>query len=74
MSGGRAGATIRVNGRSLPLDVSRLSDLLEEMGFEKSATGIAVALNGHVVPRAEWDRTALAADDAVEIVGAVQGG
>ena len=74
MSGNGAGATIRVNGRSRPLDVARLADLLKKMGFEQNASGIAVALNGCVVPRAEWGSTTLAADDAVEIVGAVQGG
>jgi sulfur carrier protein len=36
--------------------------------------GIAVALNGDVVPRGRWDSTPLAAGDQVEIVTAVQGG
>ena len=36
--------------------------------------GIAVALNGEVVPRAEWSRKELRDGDAVEIVRAVQGG
>jgi sulfur carrier protein len=35
--------------------------------------GIAVALNGEVVPRAEWDRP-LADGDAVEVLTATQGG
>lgn len=35
--------------------------------------GIAVALNGEVVPRSEWHR-ALADGDTVEILSATQGG
>lgn len=36
--------------------------------------GIAVAVNGEVVPRRAWQATSLADDDAIEIVTAVQGG
>ena len=36
--------------------------------------GIAVALNGSVVPRAAWRATAFKAGDSVEIVRARQGG
>ncbi|MDN3239933.1 sulfur carrier protein ThiS [Glycomyces tritici] len=35
--------------------------------------GIAVALNGEVVPRSEWDRP-LTDGDAVEVLTATQGG
>jgi sulfur carrier protein len=35
--------------------------------------GIAVALNGEVVPRSEWDRP-LADGDTVEVLTATQGG
>lgn len=38
------------------------------------ATGIAVALDGEVVPRAAWEATAVPAGAVVEIVTAVQGG
>jgi sulfur carrier protein len=36
--------------------------------------GIAVAVNGEVLPRRHWAATALADSDQVEIVTAVQGG
>ena len=35
---------------------------------------VAVAVNGDVVPRSAWDRTELAAGDAVELLVAVAGG
>lgn len=39
-----------------------------------SGLGIAVAVAGSLVPRAQWDTTLLREGDAVEIVTAVQGG
>lgn len=36
--------------------------------------GIAVAVNGEVVPRSEWRATRLGPDDVVEILNAVGGG
>jgi sulfur carrier protein len=64
--------TISVNGQRQPLAAQTVAALLQEMGAE--ARGVAVALNGAVVPRAEWERTPLRAGDAVEVVRARQGG
>ncbi|MEV6526437.1 sulfur carrier protein ThiS [Longispora urticae] len=36
--------------------------------------GVAVAVNGTVVPRSTWTSTALADGDVVELLTAVQGG
>lgn len=36
--------------------------------------GVAVAVNGTVVPRADWSDTALEPDAVVEVLTAVQGG
>lgn len=36
--------------------------------------GVAVAIDGEVVPRGQWPATALADDVRVEVVMAVQGG
>jgi sulfur carrier protein len=36
--------------------------------------GVAVAVNGEVVPRADWVRTRLRAGDRVEVLTAAQGG
>jgi|HubBroStandDraft_6_1064221.scaffolds.fasta_scaffold3654149_2 sulfur carrier protein len=37
-------------------------------------TGVAAAVNGEVVRRAEWDNTMLTDGDDVEVLTAVQGG
>jgi sulfur carrier protein len=66
---------IRVNGESEPLGEQRTLDaLLAEKTADTSQRGIAVALNGAVVPRAAWRDTKLRAGDSVEIVRARQGG
>jgi sulfur carrier protein len=67
--------TIRVNGESEPLGAQRtLNALLTEKTADTAQRGIAVALNGAVVPRAAWRETLLRAGDSVEIVRARQGG
>jgi sulfur carrier protein len=42
--------------------------------FTTAATGVAVAVNGEVVPRGAWSGTALRDGDRVEVLTAAQGG
>ena len=65
---------IQVNGKSEPLAASTLAGLLAEKTVDTGQRGIAVALNGAVVPRAAWADTPLQPGDSVEIVRARQGG
>jgi sulfur carrier protein len=67
-------AMIRVNGENEPLAAATLHALLAEKAVDTGQRGIAVALNGAVVPRAAWRDTALRPGDSVEIVRARQGG
>ncbi len=67
-------ATIRVNGQDWALDIITVAELVEKLGVKTGARGVAVALNGNVVPRREWVRTALAAGDEVEVIRAMSGG
>jgi sulfur carrier protein len=67
-------ASIQVNGEKEPLAVTTLAALLEEKAVDVAQRGIAVALNGAVVPRSEWPSTPLKEGDNVEIVRARQGG
>ncbi len=64
---------IVVNGTARQIDddasVDRLAGLLAV-----PASGVAIAVNGEVVRRADWPATLLAAGDQVEVVTAVQGG
>ena len=65
---------IRVNGQDELLEVATLAALLQEKAVDTGKRGIAVAVNGAIVPRAVWAQTALRAGDRIEIVRVLQGG
>ena len=62
-----------INGeqRELASDAGVL-DALGALGLRR--TGVAVAVDGEIVPKARWAATALADGARVEILTAVQGG
>ncbi len=66
-------ATIRVNGREETLSATTVAELLRARGIE-AARGIAVAVNGVVVPASAWPSRSLAVGDDVEIVRPFGGG
>jgi thiazole synthase len=65
---------IELNGEAHEMaDGSSLSEAARVAGAE-GAHGVAVALDGEVVPRAEWPSTPLAEGSKVEVLAAIQGG
>ncbi|RAI41085.1 thiamine biosynthesis protein ThiS [Rhodoplanes roseus] len=67
-------AGITVNGLAEPFEAATVAALLAAKDIDSDARGIAVALNGRVVPRTAWSQQAVAPGDAVEIVRARPGG
>lgn len=66
---------ITVNGTEREVaDGLSVEHLLTELGSAESTRGVAVAVDGSVVPRAERATTTLTVGARVEIVTAVQGG
>lgn len=66
---------VSLNGERVPLPRgATLADLLAHLPGGTPATGVAVAVDGTVVPRAAWASHPLAGGEAVEVVTAVQGG
>jgi sulfur carrier protein len=62
-----------INGeRRRVADDATLAAVLEEFGVPER--GVAVALDGSVVPRANWPDTGLRPEATVEVLTAVQGG
>ena len=45
-----------------------------ESGVDEPRRGVAVALDGEVVPASRWSETALAEGQSIEVVAAIQGG
>lgn len=67
--------TILLNGQESQLaDGATLSDVLERLGVAAQRRGVAVAVDGEVVPRAQWASFALAERACVEVLTAMQGG
>ena len=67
--------TVLVNGQPAEVDPGQtVAGLLARLGHPPGGPGIAVALNGEVVPRSSWPTTGLDAGDRVEVLGASQGG
>ena len=65
--------TLRVNGEAQEVPAgSTISDLLDLLGLNRD--GVAVALNGQVIPRTRHSSTELPEGAAVEIIRAVGGG
>ncbi len=65
---------LRVNGAARPLGDGTLTGLLAAEAVNTKARGLAVAVNGRVVPRHAWDATRLAPGDEIEIVKLFAGG
>ena len=63
-----------VNGERRRVPAADVRALLVTLGLDPAGRGLAVARNGEIVPRAAWERTVLAPDDHIDVVGAVQGG
>jgi thiazole synthase len=66
---------IELNGeaRDLP-EGATLELVVREAGVSEGGRGVAVALDGEVVPQGEWERTRLREGQAVEVLAAIQGG
>ncbi len=66
---------VTLNGeeRRLP-EGATVADAVLASGVEGEARGVAVAVDGEVLPRGEWQATALDDGLHVEVLHAVQGG
>ena len=66
---------IELNGRSVELPAgATVADAMSEVGADGDSRGIAVAVDGEVVRKVDWEGTELQPDQEVEVVRAVQGG
>lgn len=66
---------IVVNGEARELEAGEtVADLLGRMDLDPARRGVAVAVNGEVVPRAGWHERILDEGARVEVLVAMQGG
>jgi thiazole synthase len=66
---------IELNGEAVALpDAATVGAAIEASGAAGERRGVAVAVEGEVVPRSEWDTTPLREGQRVEVLAAIQGG
>jgi sulfur carrier protein len=65
--------TIRINGHEEKLTAASIVELLSARGIDGSR-GVAVAVNGKMVPARAWHERSIVAGDEIEIVRPFGGG
>jgi sulfur carrier protein len=66
---------ILLNGQRCDLRAGEtVAAAVARLGLAEDARGVAVAVDGEVVPRASWGAFALGEDACVEVLTAMQGG
>ena len=72
---GGAGVKVLVNGSETELaDGATVQAAVEALELPASGRGVAVAVDGEVVPRTQWGAHELQEGARVEILRAIQGG
>jgi sulfur carrier protein len=67
--------TIRLNGEVVELAAgASVADAVALAGAGGETRGLAVALDGEVVPREAWEETPLSDGQGIEVLRATQGG
>jgi sulfur carrier protein len=66
---------IVLNGASSDVPAGEtVAAVIDQLGLSPGARGVAVAVDGEVVPRAAWERFTLGEGARVEVLTAMQGG
>jgi sulfur carrier protein len=66
---------VTLNGEDVRLpDDATVAEAVAASGAPEPYRGVAVAVDGEVVPRGEWETTTLRPGQRVEVLQAVQGG
>lgn len=66
---------LMVNGEFFETaDPSTIADLVDRVAPRRGDRGTAVAVNGEVVPKRQWDAIKLSEGDRVEVLHAIGGG
>ena len=68
------GMTITINNKQVEVVAQ---EVLQQIVFDQigeNAKGVAVAINGQVIPKDSWPQTAVSENDDILIIKATQGG
>ena len=66
---------IELNGERVELpDGATVATAIDASGAAADQRGVAVAVDGEVIPKSEWETTALSEGQEIEVLAAIQGG
>ena len=66
---------IELNGERVELpDGATVATAIDTSGAAADQRGVAVAVDGEVIPKSEWEATALSEGQEIEVLAAIQGG
>jgi sulfur carrier protein len=64
-----------LNGEPSQIPIGEtVANVLTRLGLEANAKGVAVAVDGEVLPRSCWETFALTENARIEVLTAMQGG
>ena len=63
---------VNINDKPTEVESQQLLSLAAELSLPEK--GVAVAVNNHMVPRTDWDKTTVSEGDNILIIKAVCGG
>ena len=63
---------VNINNKSTDVSATSLQELATELSLPEKS--VAVAVNNHMVTRAEWNQTAINENDNIVVIKAVCGG
>ncbi len=67
--------TVELNGEALELKPgATVATVVDRAGAGGDRRGVAVAVDGEVIPRSAWTTTELTNGQRIEVLGAIQGG
>jgi sulfur carrier protein len=67
---------ITVNGNQINTDSTTLISIIYAYypNSKENLKGIAIAINGEIVPKSEWNSYNIRENDTIELISATQGG
>ena len=68
------GMTISVNNQTLEVEAKTMLSNVVFQQLGENSKGIAVAINGQVIPKTSWQETVVSENDDILIIKATQGG
>ncbi len=68
------GMTVSLNNQTLEIEAQMMLSNLVFQQVGENQKGIAVAINGQVIPKSAWSETQISENDELLIIKATQGG